>query len=199
MARPLYCSFDPELYQPMDLEPRWDLGYMGTYSDDRQPVLDRLLTASAQRWRSGRFVVAGPQYPKDLRWPRNVKRIQHLEPARHAEFYNTQRFTLNVTRADMVTAGWSPSVRLFEAAACATPILSDSWPGLESFFTLGEEILPVRNAGDVLQYLRDIPERERRALGQRARRRVLAQHTAAHRAEELEGYALSLLSRGVAA
>jgi spore maturation protein CgeB len=168
---------------------------MGTYSDDRQPVLDRLLLDPARGWKEGRFVVAGPQYPKEIRWPRNVKRIQHLEPAKHAGFYNAQRFTLNVTRADMVAAGWSPSVRLFEAAACGTPILSDSWPGLESFFALGEEILTVRNAGEVLQYLRDIPECERLALGQRARRRVLAEHTAAHRAEELEGYAVSLLSR----
>jgi spore maturation protein CgeB len=199
MARPLYCSFDPALYQPREMEPRWDLGYMGTYSDDRQPVLERLLIDPARRFKEGRFVVAGPQYPKTIRWPRSVKRIQHLEPAKHADFYNAQRFTLNVTRADMVAAGWSPSVRLFEAAACGTPILSDSWPGLESFFALGEEILPVRNAGEVVQYLRDIPEPERRALGQRARKRVLAEHTAAHRAEELEGYALSLQSRVVAA
>jgi spore maturation protein CgeB len=199
MARPLYCSFDPGLYQPREVEPRWDLGYMGTYSDDRQPILERLLLDSARGWKEGRFAVAGPQYPNSIRWPRNVKRIQHLEPARHAEFYTAQRFTLNVTRADMVAAGWSPSVRLFEAAACATPILSDSWPGLESFFALGEEILPVKSTGEVLQYLRDIPERERRALGQRARQRVLAEHTAAHRAEELEGYALSLLSRVAAA
>jgi len=194
MARPLYCSFDPGLYYPEEVEPKWDLGYMGTYSDDRQPTVDRLLIQPARHWTNGRFVVAGPQYPKQFRWPKNVERFQHLEPAKHREFYNAQRFTLNVTRTDMIAAGWSPSVRLFEAAACGTPILSDSWPGLESFFKIGEEILTVRNACDVLQYLRDIPERERRALGQRARARVLLEHTAAHRAEELEGYALSLLN-----
>lgn len=199
MARPLYCSFDPELYAPEEIEPSWDLGYMGTYSEDRQPTVERLLLQPAGHWSKGRFVVAGPQYPKHIRWPKNVKRFQHLEPAKHREFYNAQRFTLNVTRADMVAAGWSPSVRLFEAAACGTPILSDSWPGLESFFRIGEEILTVRNACDVLQYLRDIPERERRALGQRARARVLREHTAARRAEELEAYALSLLNRHVAA
>jgi spore maturation protein CgeB len=199
MARPLYCSFDPELYAPEEVEPRWDLGYMGTYSEDRQPAVERLLLRPAGHWTKGRFVVAGPQYPKHIRWPKNVARFQHLEPAKHREFYNAQRFTLNVTRADMVAAGWSPSVRLFEAAACGTPILSDSWPGLESFFRIGEEILTVRNAIDVLQYLRDVPERERRALGQRARARVLREHTAARRAEELEGYALSLLNRHVAA
>jgi len=161
-------------------------------------MLERLLLQPAGHWTKGRFAVAGPQYPKHIRWPRNVKRFQHLEPAKHCGFYNAQRFTLNITRSDMVAAGWSPSVRLFEAAACGTPILSDTWPGLESFFRIGEEILTVRNACDVLQYLRDIPERERCALGQRARARVLREHTAAHRAEELEGYALSLLSRHAA-
>jgi spore maturation protein CgeB len=198
MARPLYCSFDPGLYFPEEAEHRWELGYMGTYSDDRQPTVERLLLEPARTWSKGRFVVAGPQYPKEIRWPRNVERFQHLEPAKHREFYNAQRFTLNVTRADMICAGWSPSVRLFEAAACGTPILSDSWPGLESFFKIGEEILTVRDPREVLQYLRDIPERERRELGQRARTRVLREHTAAHRAEELEGHALSLLGRKAA-
>jgi spore maturation protein CgeB len=199
MARPLYCSFDPGLYRPEAVEPKWDLGYMGTYSDDRQPALERLLIEPARRWSQGRFAVAGPQYPKEIRWPKNVKRFEHLEPRRHSRFYNQQRFTLNVTRSDMVAAGFSPSVRLFEAAACATPIISDEWPGLGTFFRIGEEILTARTSGQVLQYLQGIPEEERRALGERARARVLREHTAAHRAEELEGYALSLLDRHVAA
>jgi spore maturation protein CgeB len=199
MARPLYCSFDPGLYRPEAVEPRWDLGYMGTYSDDRQPALERLLIEPARRWSKGRFAVAGPQYPPGIRWPKNVKRFEHLEPKRHSRFYNQQRFTLNVTRADMVAAGFSPSVRLFEAAACATPIISDEWPGLGTFFRIGEEILTARTPGQVLQYLQGIPEEERRALGERARARALREHTAAHRAEELEGYALSLLDRHVAA
>ncbi|HYX26683.1 MAG TPA: glycosyltransferase [Thermoanaerobaculia bacterium] len=199
MARPLYCSFDPSLYRPEALAPRWDLCYMGTYSDDRQPALERLLVEPARRWSAGRFAVAGPQYPKEIRWPKNVKRFEHLEPKKHSRFYNQQRFTLNVTRADMVAAGFSPSVRLFEAAACATPIISDEWPGLGTFFRIGEEILTARTPSQVLQYLQGIPEEERRALGQRARARVLREHTAAHRAEELEGYALSLLERHVAA
>jgi spore maturation protein CgeB len=198
MARPLYCSFDPDLYRPEEVEPRWDLGYMGTYSDDRQPTLERLLLEPARRFREGKFTVAGPQYPKEIRWPKNVKRTEHLPPQKHSRFYNQQRFTLNVTRADMIAAGFSPSVRLFEAAACATPIISDDWQGLGTFFKIGEEILTARTAGEVLQYLRDIPDPERRELGQRARDRVLREHTAAHRAEELEGYALCLLSRKAA-
>ena len=195
MARPLYCSVDPELYYPAPTRPRWDLGYMGTYSEDRQAGLDRLLLSPARSWTEGRFVVAGPQYPKSLRWPKNVQRIQHLPPARHRRFYNAQRFTLNLTRADMVAAGYSPSVRLFEAAACATPIVSDYWDGLTTLFEPGEEILIARSAADVIAPVRDLDESERVTLGLRARARVLSEHTAAHRAAELEGYALEVLSR----
>ena len=193
MARPLYCSVDPELYYPEDRPPRWDLGYMGTYSADRQPPLEALMLEPARRWAAGRFVVAGPQYPRDIRWPANVQRTEHLPPVEHRAFYNAQRFTLNVTRADMVAAGYSPSVRLFEAAACGTPIVTDWWDGLDTILTPGEEILVARSAADTLAYLRDLPDEERRAVGRRARARVLAEHTAAHRAAELEGYAMELL------
>jgi spore maturation protein CgeB len=199
MARALHCAVDETLYAPTRVKRRWDLGYMGTYSDDRQPTLERLLLDAARRWDAGRFVVAGPQYPESIPWPPNVTRVMHLAPREHRAFYNAQRFTLNITRADMVAAGWSPSVRLFEAAACGTPIISDWWPGLDAFFALDEEILVARSTGDVLRYLREIPEEERQAIGQRARRRVLADHTAAHRAAELEGYVSELLAREPAA
>src|SRR5690606_36930284 len=127
----LYCAFDGERYKPdADVHPTLDLGYMGTYSDDRQPTLQRLLLDVARDWPQGRFAVAGPQYPDSIDWLPNVQRIQHLPPSRHREFYSSQRFTLNVTRADMIELGHSPSVRLFEAAACATPVISDDWPGL---------------------------------------------------------------------
>lgn len=188
MALPFYCSFDAARYGPEPLEPRHDLGYMGTYSDDRQPVLDRLLLQPARTWGEGCFVVAGPQYPDDIDWPANVERIEHAAPATHRRFYNEQRFTLNVTRADMVQAGWSPSVRLFEAAACATPVISDPWDGLAELFEPGREILIAQSGLDVLGWVRDMPEEERRRIGERARERVLAEHTAAHRAETLERY-----------
>src|SRR5690606_6576954 len=184
-ARPLYCSFDPSIYYPARHELRWDLGYMGTYSDDRQPTLERLLTRTARRWGGGRFVVAGPQYPEHVRWPVNVERIEHLPPESHRRFYCRQRFTLNVTRAAMIEAGHAPSVRLFEAAACGTPIISDAWDGLDTLFEPGTEILLPRSPREVIDWLVDMSERERRAIGARARTRVLQQHTASHRAREL--------------
>jgi spore maturation protein CgeB len=192
-ARALYCSVDPELYQPRPAPPRWDLGYLGTYSPDRQPVLERLMLEAAREWKAGRFVVAGPQYPAEVVWPSNVERVEHLAPPEHGAFYNSQRFTLNVTRADMVQAGYSPSVRLFEAAACAVPIISDTWDGLDTLFTPGREILLASSAEDTRRFLRELTEKERRALGERARARVLAEHTAAHRAKELETYTLEAL------
>jgi spore maturation protein CgeB len=189
MARPLYCSVDPELYFPEETgEKKWDLGYLGTYSTDRQPPLERLLCEPATAWSRGRFVIAGAQYPDGLEWPANVERIEHLPPAEHRKFYNAQRFTLNVTRADMITAGYSPSVRLFEAAACGVPTISDFWVGLDNFFDIGTEILVSASREASLHYLHDLPEQERSAVGARAREKVLSRHTAAHRAAELEGY-----------
>jgi spore maturation protein CgeB len=185
-ARALYCSADPEVHRPDPRPARWDLGYVGTYSADRQPALDRLLVDPARLRPSARFAVAGPQYPAALAWPANVDRIEHLPPGDHAAFYASQRYTLNVTRADMVRAGFSPSVRLFEAAACGTPIVSDPWAGIETIFEPGREILLARSTADALAILEGIPEDERRAIGERARRRVLAEHTGAHRARALE-------------
>lgn len=195
MARAFYCLVDPELYRPDDVTARYDLGYLGTYSDDRQPTLEALMLEPARRWRDGRFVAAGPQYPKSVRWPRNVRRIEHLAPAKHRAFYCAQRFTLNVTRRDMVRAGWSPSVRLFEAAACGTPIISDHWPGLEDILTPGREVLISGGPEDTLAFLRELPERERADIGERARRRVLAEHTAEHRAREFEEHVSRARSR----
>jgi spore maturation protein CgeB len=188
-ARALYCAFDPLLYFPEPQAIAWDLAYMGTYSIDRQHTLEALLVAPARARPHSRFAVAGPQYPDGLAWPANVEYIAHLPPGEHRAFYNRQRYTLNVTRADMIAAGWSPSVRLFEAAACATPIVSDRWPGIESILTPGREVLLAATSEEVLRILRDIDEDERRMIGERARERVLSEHTAAHRAAALERYA----------
>lgn len=197
-ARALYCSVDPELYFPEPRAMEWDLGYMGTYSDDRQPSVKAFLLDPAKQQPQGRFIVAGPQYPNTGAWPSNVTHQPHLPPAEHRAFYCSQRFTLNVTRKDMIAAGWSPSVRLFEAAACGTPIISDRWPGIESLLVPHQEILLVDRTADVVEILRRCGEDERARIAERARKRILAQHTAAHRAAELEQHAQELLS-GVAA
>lgn len=181
-AEPLYCSVDPALYAPTGEQPRWDLGYLGTYSHDRQPMLERLLLDVARRLPERRFVVAGPQYPQDISWPSNIERIAHLPPAQHASFYSRQSFTLNVTRRDMVDAGWSPSVRLFEAAACGTPAISDRWPGMDDFFPAGSAIHLAERTDEVCGFLADMSEAAKREMAATARRIVLASHTGIARA-----------------
>lgn len=193
MARALYCCVDADFYYPTEHKQRWHLGYMGTYSKDRQSALDRLMLEPARRLHKARMVVAGPQYPTAIKWPANVERIEHLSPNSHRAFYNRQAFTLNITRSSMVRAGYSPSVRLFEAAACGRPIITDRWRGIESFFKPGKEILIADSPNQTLEYLLDMPEVERASIGRRARHRVLAEHTAEQRTAQLESYALELL------
>ena len=129
-------------------------------------------------------MVAGPQYPSGIDWPGNVERIEHCPPADHAGFYSASRFTLNVTRADMIRAGWSPSVRLFEAGACATPIISDKWGGIETLFRPGSEIVLADGAACVLAAL----DGDAGAMGRAARARIEAAHSSDHRAAELEAH-----------
>lgn len=187
-ARALYCSVDSSEYFPVDELVQWDLGYLGTYSEDRQPSLEKLLLEPAAMWEKGRFVVAGPMYPQTVRWPENVQRYEHLEPEKHRMFYNAQRFTLNLTRHDMIQRGYSPSVRLFEAAACGTTIISDYWDGIEEIFEPGTDILISKSAEQTLHYLTKTGDDERKAMGMNARDKVLGNHTASHRAEELIRY-----------
>lgn len=203
-ARPLYCSVDPDLYSPEDKpedEPEdnpdpednqqgsyeYTLGYLGTYSDDRQPTVQKLLIDTAAKLDDRQFCVAGPQYPSSIAWPLNVKLIDHVPPHQHRHFYNTQRFTLNVTRQDMLTSGYSPSVRLFEAGACGTPIISDYWKGLDELFDIGQDILIAESTEEAVAHL-NLSEQKRRHMAQRIRHKVLNQHTSDHRALELEQY-----------
>jgi spore maturation protein CgeB len=188
MARVFYCSVDSDLYEPCERRILWDLGYLGTYSEDRQATLDELLLEPARRWSSGRFAVSGPKYPPHARWPPNVNHQTHLSPAEHPRFYSSQRFTLNVTRKVMIQHGYSPSVRLFEAGGCGTPVISDWWEGLDTLFRLNQEILISESADQTLRYLRDLSNDERLRIGAAARQRILSEHTPLQRAIQLEEY-----------
>jgi spore maturation protein CgeB len=198
-AVPLYCSVDPSLYQrtPVLQIYRCDLSYLGTYAADRQPKLMHYLNGAAKLLPEASFVVAGPQYPGDILWQENVRRFDHLAPSDHPAFYSSSRFTLNLTRHDMVMAGFSPSVRLFEAAACGTAILSDSWNGLEEFFTPGVEILLPHDEYDLASILHSMPESTSERIGRAARERILEYHTADHRAQEFESVVNTVMSGAI--
>jgi spore maturation protein CgeB len=199
MVKPLYCSADPEIYYPQEAEKLWDLGYIGTFSADRHRSFERLFLESARIYPSGRFIMAGSLYPSDVGWPENLTRIEHLPCTRHRAFYNQQRFTLNLTRGPMVKAGYSPSVRLFEAAACGTAIINDHWMGLGNFFEPGKEILTAASAGEVIDIVGWQSEDMSAEIGRAARERFLRDHTPDRRASELESYIDKLFSRSALA
>jgi spore maturation protein CgeB len=186
-ALPLYGSVDPDVHRPADPVDafRGDLSYLGTYAADRQPALERLLVEVARRRERERFVIGGAQYPRDFPWASNIYFVQHLPPADHRAFYASSRLTLNVTRAAMARMGYCPSGRLFEAAACGVPVVSDRWEGLERFYTPGEEILLADGPDEVMAAL-DHSDAELRRIADAARERTLAQHTCHARAAELE-------------
>ncbi|WP_460450747.1 CgeB family protein [Alsobacter sp. SYSU BS001988] len=183
---PLYGHVDPQAHRPDAPLDRFaaDLSYLGTYAQDRQAALEALFVEPARRRPGQRFLIAGAQYPPDFPWTDNIYFVRHLPPAEHPAFYASSRLTLNVTRRAMAEMGWCPSGRLFEAAACGAALLSDSWEGLDSFFEPGREILIARSTEDALAAI-DRPSGEIAAIGRRARERVLAEHTSAHRARDL--------------
>lgn len=187
LARPLYGHVDPAVHRPSAPRAAFagDLSYLGTYAEDRQAALVELLVRPAGLRPDLRFVIGGAQYPQEFPWNDNVFFVRHLPPGDHAEFYSSSRLTLNITRKAMAEMGWCPSGRLFEAAACGVPVLSDWWEGLDDFFRPGDEILVARGAGDVVAAL-DLGHAELRRIGRQARDRVLCEHTSDRRAEELE-------------
>ena len=195
---PLYGFVDPALHAPAPGRPEFSalLSYLGTYAADRQEALERLFVEPARRLAGERFVIGGAQYPADFPWTPNIHFVRHMPPPDHPAFYCSGRMTLNVTRAAMAASGWCPSGRLFEAAACGVPILSDAWAGLDEFFTPGEEILLAHTTQDAMAAL-SADEGELRRVAARARARTLDQHTAAHRAREMVAAVVD--SAGVAA
>lgn len=184
---PLYGAVDPALHAPAPPrdEFRSALSYLGTYAEDRQAALEELFVVPARRRPDLRFALGGAQYPHDFPWTPNIFFVRHLPPSLHPAFYNSSRITLNVTRKAMAEYGYCPSGRLFEAAACGSPILTDGWEGLDSFFKPGIEILRVDSAADVLRAL-DLPDSELARIRTAARARTLRDHTAAQRVAQLE-------------
>lgn len=189
VARPLYGCVDPDVYQrvPPSDEFRCGLSYMGTHSPDREEKLRELFLNVAAQQPSDEFLLAGTMYPADLLIPANVRRVDHIAPARHAEFYSSSRATLNLTRGDMAANGWCPSGRFFEAAACGTPLFSDWFAGLDHFFADGEELRIVRSSQDVIAGV-GLSDAELARMASRARERTLDQHTGLRRAQELVAY-----------
>jgi spore maturation protein CgeB len=183
---PLYGHVDPDLHRPAQPLPHYraDLSYLGTYSEDRQEALVALLVVPAQLRRDRKFLIGGAQYPQHFPWSSNIYFVRHLPPAEHAAFFCSSRLTLNVTRRAMVERGWCPSGRLFEAAACGVPMVSDVWEGLGAFFQPDEEIILAERSADVTAAL-ELGDQELQTMARRARDRTLQEHSSRRRADEL--------------
>ena len=188
LARPLYPSADPVEHVRPAVATQYDLGHLAPYCSRRFRSVTELLLESAQGWEGGRFVLAGPEYPGNLRLPTNVQRRAYVPQEQRDHFLALQRFTLHATAPAVSRMGYCPTPLLFEAAALGTPVITDRWNGISRFFQPDEEILVCRSPREVLEVLRLMPEARRLALRQRARKRVRAEHTPDHRAETLESW-----------
>ncbi|MBI4787173.1 MAG: glycosyltransferase [Chloroflexi bacterium] len=192
---PLYGCVDPRVHHPAPASQAYgaDMSYLGTYAEDRQDALNRLFIEPARRLPKRKFLMGGSLYPSSFPWAENIAMVHHVPPPEHAAFYCSSRLTLNVTRGAMAQMGYCPSARLFEAAACGVPILSDAWDGLSNFFEPDSEIIVARSTDDVLDALA-MPRAPLAAVARRARDRALTEHTAERRAQQLEGVLESELS-----
>ncbi len=184
---PLYGHVDPAVHRPAPAEARFraDLSYLGTYAADRQAALETLFVEPARRRPERRFLIGGAQYPADFPWTANIHFVRHLPPPEHPAFFSSGRLTLNVTREAMAAMGWCPSGRLFEAASCGVPILSDTWEGLDAFFEPDAEILIAATTDDATDAI-DLGDDELRRIATAARERVLAEHTSDRRVRDFE-------------
>ena len=181
-VRSLHCSFDPAWHTPMNATKQWELGYVASDTPEERPMIEQYLLDVARRMPKGRFVVAGSICDDNRQWPGNVRRIAPVMNTHQRGFYAQQRFALNLTPASF------PHSRLFQAAACGTPIITDHWPGLDQFFEPGAEVLVAESPDDVVRHLSEVPDAVRKTLSARARRRLLRAHTPSHRARALERY-----------
>jgi len=184
-AKPLYESIDPYFFYRTDVHKQYDLGFIGNFKPERDQHLEELLLQPARHTPNRRFVLAGDHYPPDVDWPDNLTYLEHLPETNHVDFYNRQHCSLVLAREDRRALGFTPSKRLLAAAACGVPILTHHWEGIEQFFEPQREVFLVEDCHQVLDVLYQSNEIDRRRVGDFARERVLAQHTTAHRTDQL--------------
>jgi spore maturation protein CgeB len=158
---------------------------MGNRLPDREARVWDLFFEVASMAPDLRFVLGGNGW-QDCAFPPNVRWVGHVPTNEHRMWNCSARIVLNINRADMAATGYSPPTRVFEAAGCGSCVITDAWEGIERFLAPGDEVLVASSAKDIAHHLRaTMPERAA-ALGAAARRRVLADHTYATRAAELD-------------
>jgi spore maturation protein CgeB len=118
--------------------------------------------------------------------PANVRHLGHVYTHEHNAFNCTPLAVLNVARDSMAHIGFSPATRVFEAAGAAACLITDAWEGIEQFLEPDEEVLVARDGQDVADHVAALTPERARSIGQAALRRILAEHTYAHRGEQVD-------------
>jgi spore maturation protein CgeB len=184
---PIYNALDPTTHHPVPPEPRFecDLAFLGNRLPDREARVDEFFLRSATLLPGRRMLLGGSGWD-DKPLPAGVEYLGHVYTADHNAFNCTPLTVLNVSRESMARYGFSPATRVFEAAGAAACVITDAWVGLELFLEPGSEVLVAESGEQVAQHVRGLDQATARAIGQAAFRRVLAEHTYAHRAAQLE-------------
>ena len=184
---PIYNALDPTTHHPVLREPRFDcdLAFLGNRLPDREARVEAFFLEAARRYPEGRFLLGGSGWG-DKALPSNVKSLGHVYTADHNALNCTPRAVLNISRDSMARVGFSPATRVFEATGAGACLITDAWEGLELFLEPDTEVLVARDGAEVAELLRSLDSERARAMGQAARQRVLAEHTYAHRAVQVE-------------
>ncbi len=183
---PIYNALDPETHFPAPADERFsgDLGFLGNRLPDREARVDEFFFKPAALLPEMCFLLGGAGWTDKAMTP-NVRYFDHVYTRDHNAFNSTPRAVINISRESMARYGYSPATRVFEAAGTGACIITDQWEGIDFFFEPGSEILVAVNGDDVVSHLA-LPESRTSAIGKAAYRRVLADHTYAHRARQLE-------------
>ena len=184
---PVYNAVDPDTHYPVEADERFacDLALLANRLPDREERINAFFFDAARRLPDRSFIIGGNGW-HDADLPANVRAIGHVAPPEHNAMNCTPLAVLNVNRESMARYGWSPATRVFEAAGAGACLITDEWRGIEEFLTPGEEVLVAADGSAVAGHLASLtPERAKR-IGDAARRRVLAAHTYADRAELAE-------------
>jgi spore maturation protein CgeB len=200
---PIYNALDPSTHYPVEPDPRFeaDLGFLGNRLPDREARVEEFFLRAAALLPEQRFLLGGSGW-QDKALPSSVDYVGHVYTADHNAFNCTPRAVLNVSRESMARYGYSPATRVFEAAGAAACLITDEWEGIALFLEPGEEVLVAKDGNEVAAHVRALEPAAARRMGKAAYARVLAHHTYAHRAAQLEAllegrHALSLA--GIAA
>jgi spore maturation protein CgeB len=184
---PIYNALDPKTHYPVSHDPRFHgcLAFLGNRLPDREARVDEFFWQPAFLLPSNRFLLGGAGWHDRPRGA-NVAYLDHVFTRDHNAFNSSPRAVLNISRESMARYGFSPATRVFEAAGAGACLITDSWEGIERFLEPGREVLVASNGADVCAHIEDLSPERARSIGNRARNRILATHTYAHRARQLE-------------